>query len=179
MTQPTLVTQRLTLRPFTLADAKRVQELAGHPLIAATTAAIPHPYPDGAAESWISNHSTWFSEGLAVTYAITLKSNDELIGCIDFLGISKTHQKAEVGYWIGIDHWGQGYCTEALQELIKYGFESLNLNKITSRHISTNPASGKVMRKAGMKKEGHFRKDMFKNGTFHDMEVYGLLKEDF
>lgn len=176
---PTLTTQRLILRPFLLTDAQRVQELAGHPKVAATTATVPHPYLDGMAEQWISFHGEWLEKGSAITLAVVLKDSDELIGCIDLMGISKQHQKAEIGYWIGVDYWNQGYCSEAMKAVVDYGFKSLALNKITCRHMSINPASGRVMLKSGLRHEGTLREEMFKDGRFVDMEVYGILKSEF
>ena len=77
---PTLQTERLVLRAFSLNDAKEIQRQAGSPKIAATTLAIPHPYPDGAAEDWISRHQETFKNGHGADWAITLKSTNELIG---------------------------------------------------------------------------------------------------
>lgn len=177
--RPNLETTRLVLRPFAIADARRVQELAGDSKIAETTATVPHPYLDGMAEEWIGKHDGWFKSGSSVQFAIVLKKSNELIGCIDLIGISKANQKAEVGYWVGVDFWNAGFCTEAMKAVVSYGFDSLNLNKITSRHMSTNPASGRVMQKAGLVQEGLLRQEFFKNGRFVDMYVYGILREDF
>lgn len=174
--QPTLTTERLTLRPFKLSDAADVQRLAGDVRVAKTTANIPHPYPDGAAEEWIATHAPAWTEGKGAPFAIIEKSSEQLIGCIGVLGISSLHLRGEAGYWIGFDYWGKGYCTEALKELIRYCFTELQLNKVTSRHIGSNPASGKVMRKAGMQQEGLLRQDFFRGGHFEDTLVYGILR---
>jgi len=171
---PTLLLNRLVLRPFELSDSKEVQRQAGNPQVAATTATIPHPYPDGAAEEWIAKHPEWFAKGIAVDWAIELKEEKKLIGCIS-LGISKAHKRAELGYWVGVDFWNKGYCSEAAVGAIRYAFDTLKLNKITSRHMSENPSSGKVMINAGMEKEGYLKQDFYKNGKYVDMVVYGLL----
>lgn len=176
--RPTLTTDRLVLRPFQVSDAKRVQELAGHPNVAAATATIPHPYPDGAAEKWIGDHGEWYRKGAGVQFAITLKKTEELIGCIA-LGISANSSRAELGYWVGVEYWNHGYCSEAAKEVIKYGVETIGLNKITSRHMSTNPASGRVMLNAGLKKEGVLRQEFQRNGQYYDLEVYGLLRNEY
>lgn len=175
--RPTLTTDRLILRPFDLGDAKRVQQLAGDPLIAATTATVPHPYLDGVAEKWIGQHESWFQKSLAATFAITLKTDGALVGCIDIV-IDKTNCLGEIGYWVGVDYWNQGYCSEAMKAIIDFSFQYFNLNKITCRHMTINPASGRVMIKNGMKHEGTLRQDRFKNGIFLDVEVYGLLRSE-
>jgi ribosomal-protein-alanine N-acetyltransferase len=174
--RPTLSTPRLTLRPFALSDAKRVQLLAGTREVTSVTALIPYPYPDGLAESWISRHAEIATKGLGLQLAICLKDSKELIGCISLEGISTSNRKAEIAYWVGVEYWNKGYCSEAAQVLIQYAFQTLNLNKITSRHMAVNPASGKVMLKNGMKHEGTLRQEIYKDGAFHDLEVYGLLR---
>ncbi|KYG62475.1 acetyltransferase [Bdellovibrio bacteriovorus] len=178
-TRPTLKTDRLILRPFEISDGPRVMKLAGDPEIAATTLAVPHPYLEGMAETWISRHQENFEKGTGLQFAIVLKSTDELIGCIDFCAMSKAHNKAEIGYWVGRPFWGQGYCSEACQALIKYGFEELKLNRIVARHMSGNPASGKVMIKSGMKQEGVLRQDICKNSVYYDSVIYGILHSEY
>lgn len=175
---PTVVTSRLKLRPFSLADASEVQRMAGSIKVAQMTATIPHPYPDGAAETWISSHPGQFSNGDAVTWALEDLSSGRLVGCIGF-GVNKAHKRSEVGYWVGEEFWGNGYCTEALKAGIDFCFPHFELNKITSRHLSHNPASGKVMMKAGMTQEGYLKQDVFRYGQFADMVVFGLLRSEW
>ena len=142
--QPTLKTDRLLLRPFTMADAPEVQRLAGDKEIASTTLNIPHPYKDGDAQNWIGTHEGKFRMGEMVTFAIVLPVENILIGAIS-LNISKTNESAEMGYWIGKPYWNNGYCTEAARRLIQYGFEEMDLNRIFARHMTRNPSSGKVI----------------------------------
>lgn len=172
---PILHSDRLTLRPFQLSDAKEVQRLAGNPKVAATTATIPHPYLDGLAEEWISKHQEWFEKKVAVDWAIELKGQNKLVGCIS-LGINKAHQRAELGYWVGEEFWNNGYCSEAAKIVVGFAFESLKLNKITSRHMVENLSSGKVMEKAGLIKEGLLKEELLKSGKFVDIVVYGVTR---
>ena len=87
-----------------------------------------------------------------------------------------TLEMAEIGYWIGKPHWGKGYCTEAVTALVQYGFDSLGFERIFATHFRKNPASGRVMQKAGMKFEGRLRHHVKKWGEFYDLEVYSLLR---
>lgn len=175
--QVNLTTDRLLLRPFVLADAPRVRDLADDKRIAATTLAIPSPYPLAAAHSWIAQHADWWAQGKAYTFAITLQETDEVIGAIDLI-VSQHHSRAEMGYWLGVEYWGQGIMSEAAQAVVQFGLHGVGLNKITASHMLSNPASGKVMIKAGMKKEGLLRSQVFKSGKFHDSVVYGILASD-
>lgn len=79
--QPTFVTERLMLRPLQLADAPFIQKLAGEKDVASTTLSIPHPYPDGAAESFIAANHERYSKNLGSTFALILKETNELLGC--------------------------------------------------------------------------------------------------
>ena len=177
-TIPTLQTDRLVLRPFSLNDAKVVQKLAGDREIAATTLLIPHPYPDGLAEEWINTHSVSFAEGRSINLAITLRETGELIGAIG-LTFHKEYCQAELGYWIAAGHWGEGYCTEAAREMLRYGFEGRNLHRIHAHHFGSNPASGKVMLKIGMKYEGTLRDHIRKWDRYQDAVFYGMLSSEW
>jgi RimJ/RimL family protein N-acetyltransferase len=176
--RPTLKTERLILRPFTLADAPEVQRLAGDRDIASTTLNIPHPYENGMAEAWIGTHQERFDKGELVNFAITHGEQGYLIGSIGLM-IAKEFDRAEIGYWIGKPYWNQGYCTEAADAVIKYGFEILRLNRIYATHINRNPASGRVMQKIGMKHEGHLRQHAKKWGNYEDIETYGILRSEY
>ncbi len=178
MTQPTLQTQRLTLRPFTLDDAPAVQKLAGDPAIADTTLNIPHPYADGMAEAWIKGQADAFARKGNYTYAITRRDDGILLGAIG-LTQDQRHNRAEMGYWIGKLYWGQGYATEAARALLAYGFEALQLNKIYATYFKRNPASGRVMQKIGMTYEGLLRQHVRNGQRYEDLLYYGILRADF
>ncbi|MBB3112768.1 RimJ/RimL family protein N-acetyltransferase [Paenibacillus phyllosphaerae] len=176
--QPTLDTARLTLRPFQLSDAKRVQELAGNIEVARTTLGIPHPYPIEAAESWIEAAWQFAERGERYAWAMAEKENDTLLGCMS-IGVTKAHQRAELAYWVGRPYWGQGYATEAAKRVVAFGFEELALNRIFAAAMSKNPGSYTVMIKLGMKKEGEMKQHLLKWETFEDLVYYGLLRSDY
>jgi len=160
-----------------LADAPRVQHLAGERAVAQFTLNIPHPYPDGVAEKWIASHQPKYEKGELVNFAITRRPDGLLIGAVG-LALNPAHARAEIGYWIGTPYWGQGYCTEAARAVVDYGFDVLRVNRIQSRHFAANPASGRVMQKLGMSPEGCLRQYVRKDGPFADMVLYGLLRSD-
>ena len=156
MKQPVLTTERLTLRSFNPADASTVQDLAGNYNVSKSTLNIPYPYENGMAEEWISTHLEDWNSRTRLVYAITLTGTGQLIGAISLHDIDES--QGELGYWIGEPHWGKGYCTEAASALIQFSFERLNLGKIHAEHLTANPASGKVMKKIGMRHIGSERK---------------------
>jgi [ribosomal protein S5]-alanine N-acetyltransferase len=137
---PVLRTARLLLRPFELSDALEVRRLAGDQAVALTTLHIPHPYPEGAAEQWIASHEEKFEKGEMMDLAITLAADQALIGAIGLV-LCPSHSRAELGYWIVRPFWGNGFATEAGWAVLKYGFETLRLNRIQASHFVKNPAS--------------------------------------
>lgn len=175
---PTIQTRRLTLRPFTSEDASAVYEFARHKEVAATTASIPHPYSMQDAVAWMETVQRHAPEGKNENFAIVLKETDLLIGGID-LRLEPDHQLADMGYAIHPNHWNKGYITEAAAALIKYGFESLNLNRIHAHHFATNPASGRIMEKIGMIREGVMVQRLCKWGQFIDTVHYAILRRDY
>ncbi|WP_223068378.1 GNAT family N-acetyltransferase [Paenibacillus caui] len=175
---PTIQLERLILRPFNLDDAQVVQELAGDKYVAEMTLNIPHPYEDGMAEEWIETHIDNFNEDRLLTLAIVHKEEKYLIGAIS-IGINKKFDHGELGYWIGRKYNNNGYCTEAAKGIVKYAFEEMKLNRIFARHLGKNPASGKVMKKLGMKYEGLLKQHVRKWGEYEDLVHYGLLKAEY
>jgi RimJ/RimL family protein N-acetyltransferase len=177
-TAPTLHTERLILRPFTLDDAPDVKRFVGDRDVASTTSAIPHPYEDGMAEEWISTHQPAFEKGTGINLAITLKDTEKLeatilIGAID-LRIDQTEMIGELGYWVGKPYWNSGYCTEAANAIVKYGFDVLQLTSIHAFYFKRNPASGRVLEKIGMQFEEYFPKGVEKWGKLEDMVKYSI-----
>ena len=147
--QPILTTTRLNLRPYLLADASDVQRLAGDRKVADTTLNIPHPYEDGMAEQWISSLETSWKSRSGITYAITLADSQQLIGTVSLSKINGS--EAELGYWIGADFWGNGFCTEASTELLRVCPSKFGIHQVRAVHLARNPASGKVLQKLGFR----------------------------
>jgi RimJ/RimL family protein N-acetyltransferase len=169
-----LETERLVLRAFRLDDAPEVQRLAGAREVAAGTLAIPHPYPDGAAEEWISGQA----EEDGPTFAIERKEDGALVGAIG-LRFEREHDRAELGYWVGVPYWNRGYATEAGRAALRHGFETEGLNRIYAFHFTNNPASGRVLQKLGMTHEGRRRAHTLKRGEYLDNETYGILRSEW
>ena len=176
---PILETDRLLLRGFELSDAPAVQKLVDDIDIARSTLHIPHPYTVEMAREWIVLNRENLEKGISIELAITLKKTRELIGAIGISSIDREHEKAEIGYWIGKKFWNNGYCTEAAKRVVQYCFEELRLNRVYALHFLTNPASGKVMKKIGMKKEGVLRKNIKKWEEFVDTPIYSILRKEY
>src|SRR5690554_6346506 len=130
------------------------------------------------AEEWIETHAENFDEDRILTLAITQKEEKYLIGAIS-IGFNNNYDRGELAYWVGKKYWSNGYCTEAALGIMEYGFKKMNLNRIYACHLGKNPASGKVMKKIGMKYEGVLRQHVKKWDEYEDLLYYGLLKEEY
>jgi len=171
-------TTRLLLRPLKLSDARDIQRLAGDRDVASTIRNIEHPYEDGMAEKWIKSCQERSDAGELVSFAITLHSSGTFLGAIELHPDTGSRQ-AELGYWVGKPYWNQGYATEAVKAVIHHGLIDLNLDRVYAAHFTRNPASGRVMQKAGMLHEGFLKGHTEKWGQLEDLELYGVTMEQF
>jgi RimJ/RimL family protein N-acetyltransferase len=171
-----LQTPRLLLRPLEYTDAPHIYEYMRDREIAYNTMLIPYPYPAGAAETWIEDSWANAASGDSYTFAVVLSAEHRMIGS---MGIrqNSTHNRAEIGYWMGKAYRGQGYASEACRRIIQYGFEELGLNRIQAGYFTRNPASRRVMEKAGMTHEGVLRQYVYKSGEYVDLGYCAILRE--
>jgi RimJ/RimL family protein N-acetyltransferase len=129
------------------------------------------------AEAWIATHPAAWAEGSRVTFAIT-SHEDELQGAIS-LHLYPEHSRGELGYWIGHPYWGQGLATEAAVAVLEFAFRTLQLNRVQASHLPRNPASGRVLQKLGMQREGLHRERYRKGDHFEDVIEYAILRRDW
>lgn len=157
-----------------MSDVRELVPLVGAREVAATTLRIPHPYTEQDARDFLVLAQEWNR----IWLAITLREDGRQIGGIGLI-VDDPHRHAELGYWLGVPYWGQGYATEAGREMLRYGFEDLHLHRIFASHFKHNPASGRVLRKLGMRYEGCQREHLRKWDRFVDSELYGILRKEW
>ena len=177
-TRPALTTERLVLRPFVPADADAVTAIVSDREIAANTLSIPHPYERPMAERWLATQADAFERGESVTFAVTRRESGALLGCVGLM-IERDHLRAEMGYWMSRDSWSRGFGTEASAAVLRHAFEQLGLHRVFAHHLTRNPASGRIMQKLGMRHEGTLRGHVLKWGVHEDLELYGIVREDY
>jgi RimJ/RimL family protein N-acetyltransferase len=142
-----LETERLTLRAPRFEDAKAIARLANDRRIAENTTRIPHPYRLADAEAFIAAVNQ--SEG---ELAFVITRDDEPIGAC---GLAQIDGPApDLGYWIGVPHWGNGYATEAARAVIDHAFSVLGIEALQAGARCTNPASRRVLEKCGFQWTG-------------------------
>ena len=144
---PVLETKRLALRAPRLEDAKTVATLANDRRIAENVARIPHPYQMSDAETFIGGAN----KAGEATFLVTLRDETVIGAC----GIMFHHDTTpELGFWLGVPHWGKGYATEALHAVIDYAFTDLAHEALQAGARVTNPASRRVLEKCGFQWTG-------------------------
>jgi [ribosomal protein S5]-alanine N-acetyltransferase len=170
----TLETARLRIRPYSEADIPELVPLIGAREVAANTLRIEHPYTAEHAKQFLAR----IEADREVRLAVTLRTDGCLIGGVG-LRLVEDHQQAELGYWLGVPYWGNGYATEGAREMLRYGFEVLKLHRIFASYFKGNEASGRILKKLGMHHEGCQREHIRKWDQFMDLELYGLLRKDW
>lgn len=173
-------TKRLLLRKFKVEDAEEMFEnWAKDPenVIFLQWNAHKDAYE---TKSILEKWSDEYKSSKTYNWCITVKDTKEVIGSITVVKLFEDIECAEIGYVISKKHWNKGIMTEALGGVIKYLFLKVGVNRIQLKHDVDNPASGKVMIKNGLKREGVLREAYRNNnGKLRDMAIYSILKSEF
>jgi RimJ/RimL family protein N-acetyltransferase len=177
--EPTITTARLILRPWHAGDATALHQLAGRREIADTMISVPHPFTLEYATEWIVGTGHAHAKGHALHFAITEAPTGSLVGAAELRSIDTVHSHAELSFWIGVNWWGQGFATEVVHALVRHGFDQLHLNRILAYHMVRNPASGQVLKKAGLQQEGLLRQCVKKWSQFEDVVLMAVLHDDW
>lgn len=174
---PVIRTQRLILRPLKMQDDKDMFRYCSDPAVSRHVLWDTHPNIRHT-RSVLRAAIRQYRMGNPATFGIERQEDHRLIGTIGFIWVNTDHRSAEVGYSLARDCWNAGYATEALRAVLSYGFDTLRLNRIEAQHETDNPASGRVMEKAGMRPEGTLRQRVFNKGHFSDVRLYARLRSD-
>jgi ribosomal-protein-alanine N-acetyltransferase len=114
--------------------------------------------------------------GTGINWGISLRGENTLVGTIAFWRLIPENYRAEIGYMLHPDFQGRGLMSEAMKEVIRYGFEVMNLHSIEANINPGNDVSRKLLTKFGFQKEAYFRENFYYNGKFLDSEIYSLVK---
>jgi len=172
---PFLIGDNIYLRAIEMEDAPRFVEWLNDPEVRCYLARNFPPLNLGREREWIEN---LYKDQNSVTFAIVLKESDKLIGSTGLGDIDWRNRHAAFGIAIGDKtEWSKGHGTEATKLMVRYGFETLNLNRIFLTVFDHNPRAMRVYEKAGFLKEGVLRQDRYVNGAYRDTIVMGILRE--
>lgn len=175
---PVLETERLVLRRPEISDARDVLVFRGDPIVQKYDDPAIHTIQE--AEEFIHELLDEYRAQEGISWVVELKESKTVIGAFGFHHWDPGHRRAEAGYGIAYAYWGQGFGSEALKAMLRYGFEILNLNRIYAGTIADNFESVRLLERNGFQREGTRRKHSWEDdGTFHDSAIYGLLVDEF
>ncbi len=175
---PVLETHRLILRAISLKDVNEIFEIYSSEK--AMKYFGKHPYKKiDEAEERIQSAITAFQKKEGLRWAITVKGSDKLTGTAGVWRLVKDHFRGEIGYELSPDHWQKGIMSEALNEILNFAFNKMNLHTIEANIDPENIASEKLLAKLGFEKEGHLKESFFFNNKFEDNAIYSLRKSKF
>ena len=171
-------TDRLILRRFTTDDAEDMyMNWASDPQVTKYLTWPTH----GSVEVTRQVLGDWiprYEDGGYFNWALVLKETGAVIGNIAVVRLDEAVEAAEVGYCLSRAYWGQGIMTEALTAVIHDLFERVRVHRVAAYHDANNPASGRVMEKAGMKPEGVMRQAKANNTGVCDVVWHAILRSD-
>jgi len=174
---PVLLTRRLRLRPYRREDYQMMfDNWAGDPEVAKYVNWGAHQSAEitrGLVDMWVEGYES------PTVYRWGIEKDGELIGDISIVTWREEEQSCEIGYCLCRRFWNQGIMTEALRRVITFLFETVGFHRIQLCHDVMNPASGRVMEKCGLQKEGVFRgMKKRKDGAWMDVAYYAILADD-
>ena len=164
---------RCTLRPWRTGDEASLARYANNRNVSGNLKdRFPFPYTSADATEWIAHVA-----GQAPTCNFAIVVDGEAVGGTGIeVGDDVFRRSAEVGYWLAEPFWGRGIATEVLRALTEYAFATFDLIRLEAGVFSWNPASARVLEKAGYMLEGRMHRAVVKNGRVGDRLIYGLLR---
>lgn len=173
---PILKTQRILLRQFIESDLSIVFEGLSHPDVIRYYGVSYKTIDDTKAQ--MKFFADLEKEGTGIWWAICSLDNKMFYGAGGLNSLSKKHRKAEIGFWLLKNFWGQGIITEAMPLICQYGFDKLKLHRIEGFVETENVNSKKVMNRLGFTHEGTMRDCEIKNGRFISLDIYAKITTD-
>lgn len=175
---PVIETKNYTLRGITIEDApimfpfmsdrETMKYITSHPVKTIEE-----------VETSIQNNLENFKRKKEIPWVIVHKQTDQVIGMFRFHKLHTWHQKTEMGVVIHKDYQQKGVMTEILPEILAFGFNSLELNRIVGDIFADNKGSEKLMEKFGFHKDGVLRETDFDGTKFYNTVVYSMLKAEY
>jgi RimJ/RimL family protein N-acetyltransferase len=166
---------KFKLRPWNSEDLDSLVQYANNFNIAKNlTNQFPYPYTREAGEAFIKMAAHDHPRRIFV-----IEVNGEAAGGIGLHLQTDIHAKnAELGYWLAEPYWGKGIMTQAVKQMVEYGFKTFDVDRIFARPFGTNLGSQKVLEKAGFVLEARLEKTLFKNGEYLDELIYSVRRKD-
>ncbi|MCX5970755.1 MAG: GNAT family protein [Coprothermobacterota bacterium] len=175
---PPLQTERLLLRRMGVGDAEDLFSYASDPEVTRYVVWETHcSLADSLA--FLQYTEEQYRKKEVSSWGMVLRESGRLIGTVGFVDWLPPHARAEIGFALGRRWWGRGLMSEAVREVLRFGFERMQLNRIQARCYLANHASARVMEKVGMTFEGIIREQLYEKGAFRDLKLYSILRREF
>ncbi|NUN63274.1 GNAT family N-acetyltransferase [Pseudanabaena biceps] len=172
----TLQTPRLILRKLTIADAEDIFAYASDPQVTAYTLWEAHRSIDDTYDYLNNIVFELYRSGQGMDWGIISKKSNKLIGTCG-LYTKPVHRRAELGYALSRDYWGQGLMTEAAKAAIAFGFHVMHLQRIQGYCAVENISSARVLEKSGLEFEGILRNYVFTKESAWDVKMYAIISK--
>ncbi len=174
---PELETPRLRLRRMKISDAKDMYEYACREEV--TEYLLWSPHPDVYyTEAYLRSIQKQYKKGDFYDWALIYKPTGKMIGTCGFTSFDLRHNKGEIGYVLNPAYWNRGLATEAVERVLRFGFETLSLHRLEARYMAENTASRRVMEKCGMTFEGVLRHWMLVKGKYRDIGICAIVRKE-
>lgn len=175
---PELETNRLILRRLVMSDIQNLFVVASEPEVTRYITWETHRTLDDSRR-FIQMVHDWYDRQEVLYWGVLRKSDLKLIGTCGIFEWVPRDARAELSYTLGRPHWGQGFASEIVSVLVKFGFETMQLNRLEGRCLLENSASAHVMEKARLTLDGVLRQQLYLKGAYRDLKVYSLLRQDW
>ncbi len=175
---PVLETNRLFLRRMLTRDYKDMYSYASDPRVSRHLLWNPHE-SESFTKKYLKHLQREYDRYLFYDWAVLCKDDGKMIGTCGLTAYSERHNIAEIGYVLNPAYWGRGIAAEAAGEVIRFAFDTVGVERVEARHMEGNEASGAVMQKCGLQKEGVLRHAVCKNGVYHNVHIYSILRSEY
>jgi [ribosomal protein S5]-alanine N-acetyltransferase len=175
---PTLETERVILRKITLSDVDDVFEYASDNNVSRYTTWESHKTIEDTL-AFLNVVINKYENMQPSDWGIVDKETNKFIGTCGWVYWNVVHNRAEIGYALSRSFWNKGLMTEAVEKVIDFGFNHMNLNRVEARCNVVNGGSERVMQKVGMKYEGLVREQMLIKGSYVNIKMYSILNQEW
>lgn len=167
---------KVSIRSFQRDDADAIARLANNKKIWDNLRDyMPYPYTLKDAHDFIE-----MKLAITPTFDFAIIYEDDFVGVIGGNGQNDIYRhSAEIGYWLGEPYWGKGIASEAVKLIVEYAFNELDIKRLFTSVFDYNPASMKVLEKAGFQREGIAVKSIIKNDAYHNEVKFGLVNPKY
>lgn len=175
---PVFETERTVLRKITHDDQEEMFKYCSVPEVSKYTVWDVHKTIEDT-KAFIDSVLNRYGSSKVGPWGIEHQQTKKIIGSCSFVNWDNRNLRAELGYVLSSFYWNQGYMTEAINRIIEFGFNELNLVRIEARCHPDNIGSARVMEKTGMEFEGILRRHIFAKGDYQDVKIYAIIKDDY